>query len=79
MKQYLYIEDDDKDIILSKKYHKINNICALIYDQLTEKYNSTVFEFLKVTNFILPNDKNLVNQLKYSTFSILEWLDKYDK
>jgi len=79
MKHYLYIEEGDKDISLPKEYHKINNICALIYDQLTEIYNSTDFESLKVTNVSLPNDIDLVDQLNNGAISTLEWLENNDK
>lgn len=73
MKTVLYIEDGD-DILLPKKYHKINNICAIIYDQLTEIYNEYSYNELKHTSFKFTANSVLVEELKANKIHALDWL-----
>ncbi len=73
MKKVLYIEEGD-DILLPKKYHRINNICAIIYDQLTEIYNEYSYDELTKTTLKFTEDSILVEELKSKKIDALDWL-----
>jgi len=73
MKTVLHIEEGD-DILLPKKYHRINNICAIIYDQLTEIYNEYSYNELTKTTFEFTENSILVEELKANKIDALDWL-----
>src|SRR6478735_7963554 len=69
-----YIEEDD-EVALPKKYHVINNICAIFYDQLAEIIGNSLYEPLTVTHF--KNDewnKSLKEELETNDIHILDLL-----
>ncbi len=74
----IYI-DDEEDVILPKKYHEINNICAIIYDQLTEIFVADNYKALKKAEFNLdPKTQLLVSELRSGKIHVLDWLKVND-
>ncbi|MHC1690714.1 MAG: hypothetical protein AB9833_07755 [Bacteroidales bacterium] len=73
MKPILAIEEGE-DIFLPKKYHKINNLCAIIYDQLTEIYKEYNYKELSHTTIDFKDNSKLVQELKKDKIHILDWL-----
>ncbi|MDO3695977.1 hypothetical protein QVZ41_14085 [Wenyingzhuangia sp. chi5] len=73
MKQILFIENET-DEVLPKEYHKINNICAIIYDQITEIFTKKNYKSLLETK--ISFDKNIQNieQLENDEIHILDYL-----
>lgn len=70
---FLTIENGEK-IFLPKKYHKINNLCAIIYDQLTEIYKDLNYEDLKKTDIKFKGNERLLNELRAGYINALDWL-----
>ncbi|MDX1349233.1 MAG: hypothetical protein R3279_03235 [Putridiphycobacter sp.] len=75
MKPFLTIEEND-EIALPKKYHEINNICAVIYDQLTEIYSDPIYKELQETTVDLDENSNFIEQLNTGEINGLDWLKK---
>lgn len=73
MKPKLYINEGE-EVFLPKKYHTINNICAIIYDQVTEIYKEANYKNLH--NTILKLDELNINssEIEESELHILDWL-----
>jgi len=73
MKQTLFIEKGDI-VVLPKEHHKINNICAIIYDQISELFTEKNYQKLLHTN--LKFDENSLNleQLQNNEIHILDFL-----
>lgn len=69
----LTIEKGDKTP-LPKKYHKINNLCAIIYDQLTEIYNDLNYENLKRTDIKFKGDEKKLDEFRNGSINALDWL-----
>ncbi|WP_192821586.1 hypothetical protein [Rufibacter sp. LB8] len=70
----LYIEDGD-EVKLPKKFHSINNLCAIIYDQLTEILTDENYISLKKT--MIPFDKEsqiLISEFDNGEINPLDWL-----
>lgn len=71
---HIYIEDNEK-IALPKKYRPVNNICAIIYDQLTEIYKRPNYkDFLGSEIKLDPKKQKLVKDLNADKIHILDWL-----
>lgn len=66
--------DKGEDVILPKKYHKINNLCAIIYDQLTEMYVRDNYKELSLTEIVLNDNGKNNKELKKGKMHILDWL-----
>jgi phage FluMu protein Com len=75
MKPILAIEENE-EIPLPKKYHKINNLCAIIYDQLTELYTEENYKDLNSTVVNFKKGQSKVNELKKKKINPLEWLEE---
>lgn len=73
MKQTLFIENE-KDSVLPKEHHTANNICSIIYDQITEILVQKNYKSLFETN--LKFDKNYQNleELQNDRIHILDFL-----
>lgn len=70
----IYIEDNET-VPLPKKYHRLNNLCAIIYDQITEIFVSENYDDLNGTNITLdPENQALVEELQKDEVHILDWL-----
>lgn len=71
----IYIED--KEIVpLPKRYHKINNLCAIIYDQLTEIFENKNYKKLNSTDFNLDKNKHVfIKELHNNEIHALKWLE----
>jgi len=70
---FLTIEKGEK-IFLPKKYHKINNLCAIIYDQLAEIYKDLNYEELKKTNIKFKGNEKQLDELRNGSLNALDWL-----
>lgn len=77
MRLTLGIEEDDDldDIAISEKYIKINNICAVIYDQLTEIYFKKNYKNLFQTSFEGEMAKKFIKDTKENNIHALDWLE----
>ncbi|MEP6262822.1 MAG: hypothetical protein ABJ092_14695 [Gillisia sp.] len=65
---------------LPEKYHSINNICAIIYDQITEIFAAKNYEELKYTNFNYDRENHiLVDEFEKKEIHILDWLKENNK
>lgn len=73
MKQILFIENEE-DSVLPKKYHKINNICAIIYDQITEIFKDKNYKSLFETNLKFDKNTKNIEQFENSEIHILDYL-----
>lgn len=72
----LYISKGD-EVILPKRYHRINNLCAIVYDQLTEILVDKNYDELKVTSISFDKkEKSVIDQLKDRNLHALDWLKK---
>ncbi len=72
-KEFLFIPDDDKSF-LPKRYRKINNICAVIYDQLTEIYKLDNYKPLFTSEFIRPEVEKFKEEFDKGEIHVLDWL-----
>lgn len=72
-KEFLYIQDDEKTT-LPKKYRKVNNICAILYDQLTEIYKLENYELLSHTDVIRPEFEKMKEEFESEEIHVLDWL-----
>jgi hypothetical protein len=71
---YIHIEKNEK-IALPKKYRPVNNICAIIYDQLTEIYKRSNYQDFLDHNIKLDSKtQKLVKELRADKIHILDWL-----
>jgi hypothetical protein len=71
MKQTLFIENEE---VLPKEFHKINNICAIIYDQITDLFNSEKYSNLFNTDLKLNEQSLDVDLLRSNEIHILDYL-----
>lgn len=70
----IYIEKDE-DVLLPKKYHVTNNICALIYDQILDFFGKEFNGELNRTKFTIDEKKHKgVRELREGKLHILDWL-----
>ena len=71
----IYIEKTE-DTLLPKKYHTLNNLCAIIYDQLTEIFiDKNYIPLNEGHEFELDRKKHLlIDELKENKIHILDWL-----
>lgn len=72
-KEFLYIQDDEKSN-LPKRFRKVNNICAILYDQLTEIFTLENYEPLSHTEITHPEMDKVMKQLEKDDIHILDWL-----
>lgn len=73
MKQTLFIENEDS-VVLPKEFHKVNNICAIIYDQLTDLFTENNYKSLFETNIKLDENSPNLKQLQNEEIHILDYL-----
>lgn len=73
MKQTLFIENE-KDSVLPKKHHKVNNICAIIYDQITEIFTQKNYKSLFETNLKFDKNNQNLEQFENGEIHILDFL-----
>jgi hypothetical protein len=70
----LYITEGE-DIPLDEKFHRTHNLCAIIYDQLTEIFSLENYSTLKSTKFNFDNEKHKdIEKFKKGEIHVLEWL-----
>ncbi len=70
----LYINEGD-EFPLDEKFHRIHNLCAIIYDQLTEIFSSENYSDLKSTDFNLDHDKHCdIEKFTKGEIHALDWL-----
>jgi len=73
MRLTLAIEEGE-EVNIPKKYHEINNICATIYDQLTEIYTDKNYLNLSKTTIDTNDAHKFVSDLKSGDQHALDWL-----
>jgi len=66
----------NEEVPLPTKYHKINNLCAIIYDQLTEIYKESNYNELLETSLEFGENTQYIEQLKKGEIHPLDWLKK---
>lgn len=67
----LYISEDD-EVVLPKEFHKSNNLCAILYDQIAECFSYA--EYLN-TNIEFDRDTHkLIDEFRNGEINALEWL-----
>ena len=70
----LYINEGD-EIPLDKKFHKIHNLCAIVYDQLTEIFSQENYSTLNSTKFNIDKDNDVdVEKFENREIHALDWL-----
>ncbi|WP_462394128.1 hypothetical protein [Alistipes indistinctus] len=69
----LAIEKGEK-VFIPRKYRKIHNLCAIIYDQLTEIYTEKNYKALFYTVFNFDQNDVNIDQLKNEGIHVLDWL-----
>lgn len=67
----LYISDED-EAVLPKKYRNLNNLCAILYDQIVECFSHA--EFLKTNVDFDPKKHKLIEEFKNGEINVLDWL-----
>ena len=72
-KEYLYIDKGEKSN-LPKKFRKVNNICAILYDQLTEIFTFENYSPLTETEITDPKMVKEMGSLEEKDIHILDWL-----
>lgn len=71
---HIYIEEKEK-VALPKKYRRANNICAIVYDQLTEIYKRPNYkDFLSGHIDFDPKTQKLIKELRSNKIHVLDWL-----
>jgi len=76
MRPILAIEKDEV-VFIPKKYHKVNDLCAIIYDQLTEIYKQENYSLLTYASIpIEKGKKKFMKELKNGELHILDWLNE---
>ncbi|GAA4297433.1 hypothetical protein [Aestuariibaculum suncheonense] len=73
MKQILFIENE-KDTVLPKEHHKTNNICAIIYDQITEIFTKNKYKTLYETNLSFNENNLKFEEFQNGEMHILDFL-----
>lgn len=73
MDPVLVIQENEK-VILPKKYHKINNLCAIIYDQLTEIFKDANYKELHTCSLEFPVNTKFVKELDFKEMGLFQWL-----
>lgn len=73
MSPILSIEKGEK-VPLPRKYRRINNLCAIIYDQLTEIYKEYNYQALATTPIEFSKNRKLIKELKGGKIHLLDWL-----
>ena len=81
MKPILAIQENE-EIPLPKKYHKVNNLCAIIYDQLTELYTEENYKDLNTINFHLEKNGEIVQKgntanMIYDIDTLIAYVSQY--
>lgn len=75
----LYIREGEK-VPLPKRYHAINNLCAIIYDQLTETFNGSLYQPMSKTHIELDGvDEQLMDKIRKDDVHVLDWLRENDR
>ena len=74
MSSVLYIEKNQK-VKLPDKFVATNNICAIIYDQLTEIFNYDLYNELRETTIDTSNGDDFEDEKTH----ILDWLQSNEK
>lgn len=65
---------EDEEVLLPKRYHKLNNFCAILYDQITEIFSDENYKDLTTTNIDIAGAKQLSEELRRGEIHALEWL-----
>jgi hypothetical protein len=76
MRPILAIDENEK-IPLPKKFHAINDLCAVIYDQLTEIYKLSNYKPLLKTALSSEDSKKFIEDQKENPIHILDWLKEH--
>lgn len=75
---HIEIQEGEK-VRIPEEYHKINDICAIIYDQLTEIYKDDLYKDLNLTTIELNEAKDLIKDLDEQGIHILDWLKENNR
>ena len=73
MERILEIKESEK-VFLPKKYHELNNLCAIVYNQLTEVYVNENYRALSYTDIDISNSEKKINEVKSGKLGGLNWL-----
>ncbi len=74
----LFINEGD-ETPLDKKFHEIHNLCAIIYDQLTEIFSLEDYSKLNSTNFSIDKANHVdIEKFENKEIHALDWLKAND-
>ncbi|WP_343697143.1 hypothetical protein [Flavobacterium sp.] len=73
MRLTLSIEEGE-EVFISKKHQKINDLCAIIYDQLTEIYIEKNYKNLLKTEIITKEHQKFIDELNAGDIHALDYL-----
>jgi hypothetical protein len=69
----LLIEEGD-NVALPKEHHEVHNICAHIYDHLTEILVNDTYEELRRTEFPINDKQEQVKEMRSEELHAIDWL-----
>ncbi|MFT6924234.1 MAG: hypothetical protein ACJA1C_003255 [Crocinitomicaceae bacterium] len=78
MKPFLSTHSDP-EIQIPKKYHNTNDLCAVIYDQLTEIFKEDNYKELFKSSIPLEDATNKLKELEENGVHLLDWLKENDQ
>jgi hypothetical protein len=73
----LEIQKGEK-VPLPEDFHKINNLCANIYDQISDIFRDENYSFLRETNFDIDKSQKKVKEFQNKEIHPLDWLKEND-
>lgn len=74
----LTIDENEDDVAIPERYIKVNNICAVIYDQLTEVYKEKNYKNLFHTSITGENASKFIEETKKDKIYALDWLKSHN-
>lgn len=66
----------DENISLPKTYHRLHNLCVILYDQLSEIFTEDNYKGLTFTTFNSMNNFEFIDELKDNLIQPIDWLNQ---
>lgn len=67
---------ENEKVFIPKKFYKVNDLCAIIYDQLTEIYKEKNYKPLLKTSVKFKDSHIDIDKLESGELHMLDWLKK---
>jgi DNA-directed RNA polymerase subunit RPC12/RpoP len=74
MKRPVIAIEKGEKVFIPRKYRRIHNLCAIIYDQLTEIYKNDNYKSLQFSAFEFKDGDVDIEKLKEESIHALDWL-----